>query len=81
MLCDTSLHARTSIYCLLLAARGLLTIYCLPLPAALAANNTGEASLEACMKSSMHPKGEGPVQLSYEQRKQAAIRAWEEAGP
>eukprot|EP00662_Eupelagonemidae_sp_cell21_P030340 gene30340-biopygen47342 len=40
--------------------------------------NTGEDSLETCMKNSMHPKEQ--VHLSYEQRKQAAIRAWEERG-
>ena len=46
-------------------------------------NNTGEASLEACMKASMDPPTSStpqPEHVSYEQRKQAAIRAWEERG-
>jgi len=49
------------------------------------ADNTGEDKLETCMKNSMQPKTttEGSSlpaapRLSYEQRKQAAIQAWEE---
>lgn len=43
------------------------------------AGNTGETSLEACMKNSMHPKVPAAVRVSYEQRKQAAIQAWAES--
>jgi hypothetical protein len=41
-----------------------------------AEGNTGEAELDTCMKNSMDPNG--TALLSYAQRKQAAIRAWEE---
>lgn len=46
-----------------------------------AAGNTGETNLEKCMHNSMHPSsGAKDVRLSFEQRKQAAIRAWDQRG-
>lgn len=68
----------------LLPAPRMLTVYTVCnigccLLAHAAAGNTGETSLEACMKNSMHPKVPAAVRVSYEQRKQAAIQAWAES--